>query len=84
MTASFQEIQQQTQKEANLHPQKAGQIFQKAQAKVDVLQQENVTKALAKLTLQQKKLWREMIGEPFEFRLDPPAAVGQPNGKAKH
>jgi hypothetical protein len=83
MLATFQEIQQQAQKEAKLNPQKASQIYQKAQAKVDSLQQESIGKALGKLTLQQKKLWREMVGEPFDYRLDLPATVQRPDGKTK-
>jgi hypothetical protein len=49
----------------------SGNDFQAARPKITAVRKENLDKASALLTEGQKKLWKEMTGEPFEVKFEP-------------
>ena len=51
--------------------------------KMAAMQKENLDKALAMLTGEQKKEWKELTGEPFEFPAMAGGAGGRGKGKGK-
>jgi hypothetical protein len=51
--------------------QNAGGDFQEARKKITALQKEKMETAMKTLTDEQKKTYKEMLGEPFEIKFEP-------------
>ncbi|HMC90517.1 MAG TPA: hypothetical protein VKI17_13265, partial [Gemmataceae bacterium] len=54
-----------------------------ARKKMAAVQKETMEKITAVLTDDQKKTWKEMTGEPFEYKPDPGEGFGGRRGKKK-
>jgi hypothetical protein len=75
-------IAEDTAKEARmLFSPRAQNTFQQALRKVEEVRRAAIEKAIALLTDEQKKVWRELIGEPFQIKSDQPL-IRQPDKPA--
>jgi Spy/CpxP family protein refolding chaperone len=68
----IREINQETMEATRSAFQDAGDDRQAAMAKVTELRKEAGTKAAALLTEDQKKSWKDLAGEPFDYKPEPP------------
>jgi hypothetical protein len=69
---------QQSAREARGNPEK----MQEIRKKVEAVRKEGMDKMASQLTDDQKKSWKEMTGEKFEIKFEPPQG-GRPGGRPR-